>query len=203
MLLSVQTVMLRLAAVDEAERLSITPNPSFLRTPSGGGSIDLHLGRRFAHLVQDNVSSVRLYDGGNDRPSLRSAFFPFDSSLFLHPHDLMLGVTLEWIGMPQDLIGQISGVSSLSRRGLRVASATTIQPGFFGSMLLELSNDGTAPLELKPGMRIAQILFHELDIRDTSGEAAASPHAGQMMPTLGSNRDMILKRLEDAGNAEA
>jgi deoxycytidine triphosphate deaminase len=46
----------------------------------------------------------------------------------------------------------------LGRLGLLVATATTIAPGFHGVVVLELANTGTVPLELVPGMAIAQIV---------------------------------------------
>jgi len=39
------------------------------------------------------------------------------------------------------------------------ATASSIEPGFKGVVTLELSNVGTIPLKLYPGVRIAQLVF--------------------------------------------
>ena len=44
-----------------------------------------------------------------------------------------------------------------------IATATTIHPLFKGVITLELSNNGTIPLELSPGVLIAQIIFHQVE----------------------------------------
>jgi len=63
--------------------------------------------------------------------------------------------------MPGDLEAQVEGRSSWARLGLIIATATTVEPGFKGVITLELSNVGTIPLVLRPGVRIAQLVFHE------------------------------------------
>ena len=42
------------------------------------------------------------------------------------------------------------------------ATAGVIDPGYRGQITLELSNLGTAPVALTPGMRISQVIFTEL-----------------------------------------
>jgi deoxycytidine triphosphate deaminase len=80
-------------------------------------------------------------------------------TFLIHPGDLLLGVTLEFVALPADLMAFVEGKSSLGRLGLLVATATTVAPGFHGVVVLELANTGTVPLELIPGMFIAQLVF--------------------------------------------
>jgi dCTP deaminase len=63
--------------------------------------------------------------------------------------------------MPSDLEAQVEGRSSWARVGLQIATATSVEPGFRGVLTLELSNVGTIPVELYPGVRIAQLFFHK------------------------------------------
>jgi hypothetical protein len=44
---------------------------------------------------------------------------------------------------------------------LAVVSASTVEPGFQGVVTLELSNLGTQPLVLWPGVRIASLVVHK------------------------------------------
>jgi dCTP deaminase len=45
---------------------------------------------------------------------------------------------------------------------LSIATASLIHPGYTGIITLELANLGQIPLGLYPGLRLAQIAFHEL-----------------------------------------
>ena len=52
----------------------------------------------------------------------------------------------------------VEGKSKLGRMGIIIATASQIAPGFHGVVVLELSNTGTVPIELQPGMPIAQLV---------------------------------------------
>lgn len=78
----------------------------------------------------------------------------------MHPHEFLLGCTLETIKMPNNIVGLIKDKSTWARRGLSVFN-TLIDPGFEGQITLELKNQGTELLELPHGIGIAQIMFFE------------------------------------------
>jgi hypothetical protein len=61
----------------------------------------------------------------------------------------------------RDLECQVEGRSSWARLGLIVATATTVEPCYKGVITLELSNNGTMPIKLYPGVKIAQLIFHK------------------------------------------
>jgi len=82
----------------------------------------------------------------------------------LHPGEFALGHTAEIIGCPDDIVGIVNGKSSLGRLGIQVhATAGFIDPGFKGTVVLELSNVANLPILLRPGMKIAQMVFQKLD----------------------------------------
>lgn len=85
-----------------------------------------------------------------------------DGHIVLHPNQFILGSTLEYISLPNDVMGYVLGKSSLGRTGLVIATATHVAPGYIGTITLELSNLGTVPLILYPTMPIAQLVFHRL-----------------------------------------
>jgi dCTP deaminase len=70
-----------------------------------------------------------------------------------------LGVTQEFIALPDDVMAFVEGRSRIGRLGLFVATATQVAPTFHGVIVLELVNAGTVPLELQPGIQIAQLVF--------------------------------------------
>jgi len=81
----------------------------------------------------------------------------------LHPGDFVLGTTHERVEIPDDLIAHVEGRSSLGRLAVVVhATAGLCDPGYRGQITLELSNLGSAPVALTPGMRISQLTFTEL-----------------------------------------
>ena len=105
----------------------------------------------------------------------------------LLPGRFALASTAETIRVPDFLVGRIEGKSTLARRGLVVHStAGFIDPGFGGTLTLELSNVSAWPIELTPGMKIAQISFEYVDgvVDNPYGSAILGSHyQGQRGPT--------------------
>lgn len=127
-------------------------------------SIDLHLGARFRVF---DVHHEAFIDPQKEQPNLtrmvdtRTEFYgsPEHPGMFmLHPGTFVLGETIERVEFPPDLVGRIEGRSSLGRLGLLVHStAGFIDPGFRGTVTLEMSCVAPMPIMLRPGMGIAQI----------------------------------------------
>jgi dCTP deaminase len=109
-----------------------------------------------------------------------------DSDEFiLHPGDFILASTIERVEIPPDLVGTLEGRSSLGRLAVAVHStAGFLDPGFQGQITLELSNLGTSPVALQPGMRIGQIVLTELRTPATRpyGEERGSKYQNQSGP---------------------
>ncbi len=75
----------------------------------------------------------------------------------------MLGQTLEWVELPDDIVARLEGKSSLGRLGLLIHStAGYVDPGWKGNLTLELSNVARLPIALYFGMRIGQISFFRM-----------------------------------------
>ena len=82
----------------------------------------------------------------------------------IHPGEFVLGRTLEWVELPDDVVSRIEGKSSVGRLGLIVhATAGFIDPGFNGTLTLEITNLTRIPIKLYPGLPIAQLSFMALD----------------------------------------
>ena len=94
----------------------------------------------------------------------------------LWPQRFALGRTVERINLPDDMVGRIEGKSSLGRIGLLVhATAGFCDPGFCGTITLELYNLGLKPIILLSGKRICQISFSLLEA------AALTPYGSQSL----------------------
>jgi dCTP deaminase len=80
----------------------------------------------------------------------------------LVPKKLVLGWTIERVELPEHsrIAARVEGKSSLARVGLGIhITAPTIHSGFRYPIRLELINHGHAPIRLRHGMRICQLIF--------------------------------------------
>lgn len=108
------------------------------------------------HLHGDVVRDVGLPTEFRD-PTVTDA-------IFLRPGEFALARTTELVGIPAHLVARVEGKSSWARRGLLVhITAGFIDPGFYGTITLELANLSAHPLELPVGCAIAQLSILELD----------------------------------------
>jgi dCTP deaminase len=145
------------------DRLTVIP---CLKDSVQGASLDVHLGNWFAVARRTHLSCVD--PGAKEdvqqlmRVGMEEFFIQAGKTFLIHPGDLVLGTTLEFVSLPPDLMAFVEGKSRLGRLGLIVATATQVAPGFHGVITLELVNSGTVPLQLRPGMPIAQLVFQRL-----------------------------------------
>nr|UVX53226.1 MAG: dUTPase [Bacteriophage sp.] len=89
----------------------------------------------------------------------------------LQPGQFVLGATVEKISLPDNMMARFDGKSSLGRLGLCThVTAGFIDAGFIGTITVELKNENSFPIMLKPGMKIGQVSFEYLN------SAAAKPY---------------------------
>jgi dCTP deaminase len=173
---------LRRRMADRPERrLVVTPLLSAGQVR--GGSVDVRLGTEFILLRRSARGPIDplLAEGGQGDFQERVRV-PIGQRMILHPNQLVLGATLEFLQVPTDLMAYVIGRSSWGRLGLIVATAIMVQPGFRGSLTLELANLGDTPVYLYPGTRVAQLVFHTLE-GDTRGYTeAAAKYVGPVGP---------------------
>jgi dCTP deaminase len=172
----------------KSDPLIITPQPDIasLRT-SGSASVDLRLGTWFLTLRQSRIGELDISMKGDDvigeNKLTRRYYVPFGKKFVLHPRYFVLGATMEWIRLPKDLGGYVVGKSTWGRRGLVIATAVGVHPGFSGCLTLEITNLGELPVALRPGMQICQLFLHRVD--GDSDALDDSPAVGFRRPTLG------------------
>jgi dCTP deaminase len=174
---------------NERDILVVQPMPNLenLRT-QGAGSIDLRLGTWFLSLRQSRMPCLQP-DSSKEkqrRQYARHHYVQFGKNYYLHPGSFVLGTTLEWVRIPRDLFGYVVGKSTLGRRGLVIATATAVHPGFMGCVSLELANIGEIPIVLKPGMFVCQLCLHDAPYSVEDIPAVdRSQHAGHRRAELG------------------
>ena len=169
------STLVKSALLRRIKRKQLVISPILSGKQIGASSIDLRLGNIFLTVRARGFSDVdpkvfsRSGDSDDDhawelaRRQKHERFeAPFETDFLLHPGMLALVPTLEWIKLPRNLQGVVTARSSWAREGLSIATATLIHPGYKGVITLELANLGQIPIRLYPGLRIAQIAFHEL-----------------------------------------
>lgn len=137
--------------------LSIEPyNPSNVEP----ASVDLRLGNEFTFVSQSyHDAQVNLSSKSTDSLSYHTTL----GTCTIRPGEFVLATTKERVELPDDIVANVLGRSSLGRLGVSVhQTAGYIDPGFEGQITLELSNHGPAPVELEEGLRICQIVFNHV-----------------------------------------
>lgn len=144
----------------EEGRLVVEPleNPDIQIQPAW---IDLRLGNRFRVF---RLTSIPYIDTKSDSEAHTEKFTIEDDKPFIiHPGEFILGGVKEYIKMPPDLMGVVDGRSSLGRVGIVVHSTSaSINPGWEGEFVLEITNIGKMPVAIYPGQRIAKLVLHKL-----------------------------------------
>lgn len=125
-------------------------------------SVDVRLGNEFRVMRNSRLTHIDPFEP--QERLMDTVSVPDGDPFVLHPGEFALGHTAEIIGCPDDIVGIVNGKSSLGRLGIQVhATAGFIDPGFKGTVVLELSNVANLPILLRPGMKIAQMVFQKLD----------------------------------------
>ena len=191
MILKADDIAKKLRAAEaeiEEDPLIITPLPDIESLEeSGSASIDLRLGTWFLTLRRARMKSIDIDPdptiSATPNQYTKSHFVPFGKEFILHPRSFVLGITLEWIRLPRDLAAILTGKSSWGRRGLIIATATGVHPGFTGCLTLEITNLGEIPIVIKPGIEICQLFIHTLT--SASQFADTSAFSMKRKPTFG------------------
>lgn len=150
MILSDQSIRAAMSqAYPVGERLLIDPWPDDIHFQPA--SVELTLAPEIVYLVNLDEQGEPVY--------IRTSFKE-EGTIILPPTSFVLGCTNETVSIPNWLIGQLTGKSSLARRGLSIhATAGFIDPGFSGRITLELKNDSGIPVTLTKHMRIGQLVL--------------------------------------------
>jgi dCTP deaminase len=148
-------------------------------------SVDLRLSSEFVVYQLPHVPCIDPRDPLSlDRYTERIEI-PEGEAFVLQPGEFALGSTIERVKVPNDLVARVEGRSSIGRMAVVVhATAGFIDPGFEGRITLELGNLGRCAVKLYPGMRVSQIVYHQLTspAERPYGPERGSKYQGQGSP---------------------
>ena len=136
-----------------AGTLSVTPFDEEMLQPA---SLDMRLGNQF--LIPQPSAEAYPRFGDN---------VPYETVVMdryvLPPNSFVLARTREVVGLPQDLTAFVEGRSSVGRLGLFIQNAGWVDPGFVGSITLELYNGLSHGIELCADWRVCQLVFVRME----------------------------------------
>ncbi len=166
-----------MALKDYSKKLVITPLLS--HSQIGPASIDIRLGSSIVIPRRTFVSSHDVTDPGQARQVEKRLYdrcrLKYRSEFVLHPNQLILAATLEYVSLPLEVFCQVASRSSWGRLGLVVATASVVQPGFKGCLTLELANLSDSPITLYPGLLVGQLVFYDVKLSTEK----ATPYKGR------------------------
>lgn len=172
-----------LAKIDDNEIQIESPFPQW-REQVHASSMDMRLGH-FFKVYKNNEFEVLDPKKMNHQESTFLYERTKDEPFIIHPGDFVLGVTLEKITLPSDLVARVEGRSSLGRLGIVVHStAGFVDAGFSGTITLEISNLNRIPIALYPEMRVCQLAFETMSSPALVpyGEKKCSKYQNQSLP---------------------
>ena len=148
-------------------------------------SMDLRLGGTFKLYEHSKSAILDPKDPETFASNMRTITVADGDPFIVQPGEFVLGVTQERITVPDDLVVRMEGRSSLGRLGIIVHStAGFVDPGFEGTITLEISNLNRLPVALYPGMRVCQITFEQMTSAAETpyNKKPHSKYQGQMQP---------------------
>ena len=190
--LSAAQIRQRLDSEDE-DRIIVRP---YLPGVLDGAGMDVRLGNQFIVFVRSRTASFDPLRADHEPRSMqRFIQLAWGEKFVLHPNELVLATTLEYLVLPADLTAQVITRSSYGRLGLLSATAVQIHPHFHGCLTLELVNLSTVPLELTPGERVAQLVFAKTSKTSTPNAKYNYPVGPQFSRVRVDSEAEILRRL--------
>jgi len=94
------------------------------------------------------------------------SFRPFKGEKFyLHPgvHNFARAETKQFLGIPNDLLGEITVKEEFRKYGLAIIGGVNyVPPRFMGTVTADITNSGNRPIVLSVGLPIFEARFHLL-----------------------------------------
>lgn len=136
-----------------------------------GASIDCRIGNHFLVTEDHQMDLIDM----NQEIKYREIVA---DSIVIPPKSFILGTTMEYLELPDDMTVFIEGRSSVGRMGLFIENAGWVDPGFKGNLTLELYNANTLPIRIYAGRRLCQLIFAQMD-RKADMPYGSHPYSGK------------------------
>ncbi len=158
-------------SIPDENRILIHPNIKDIQI--GQCSVDLTLSTQFARFRKPFFVNAfsKEFDPKQKgiSKSIQKNWYKYltvteDQGIKIKPNELVIAITKEFVKLPKNMVGFITGRSSFSRMGIEIQLTQDIhQPAHNSQILLQIKNNSPFPIRLYPGMRIAQLAIAFLD----------------------------------------
>lgn len=127
---------------------------SFQRCNSYG--YDITLGREFKRFIDGKKSEIL------DINNIKEEYFEEFKGDYvtIYPNTFVLGISVEYFKIPQNIIGICLGKSSLSRVGI-TSPISPLETGWEGYVTIPIFNFGNMPIKIPANKGISQVVFFE------------------------------------------
>lgn len=117
---------------------------------------DMTLGREFKRFI--GGKKLEVLDINNIKEEYFEEFK--GDYVTIEPHHFVLGISVEYFKIPQNIIGICLGKSSYSRAGI-MCPISPLEPGWSGFVTMAISNFGNMPIKIPANKGISQVVFFE------------------------------------------
>ena len=90
-----------------------------------------------------------------------------DDHILIPPNSYVLGRSVEYFKMPDNILGIVLGKSTYARSGI-IVNVTPLEPGWEGYVTIEIGNATPLPAKVYAHEGIAQVVFFEGEAPDVS-----------------------------------
>lgn len=156
----------KMPLVNKKEIIQLMSSNDLVITPTleenqiGESTIDLRLGNIFRASKQIRESYMGI-ENKQIGKFFNTTYRDFGQDFILYPNQLVLASTFEFIKLPKNIMSHVYTRSSINRLGIKIASI--VQPGYAGTLTLELINLGQTAIKVKSGMRIVQLVLFDVN----------------------------------------
>lgn len=185
----------KLLLIKEDPEKALVISPILDPTQFNPSSIDLRLGMEFKVSIPTRAPLIGTVSDPLEN-FFQDTYRNFGEEFILHPNQLVLVNTFEYIKLPSNLMGMLTARSSLNRLGINISAI--IHPGYAGTLTLQLENNGINAISLICGMRLVQLTLFTTENNEMSYLTNSyAKYVGNTSPVLSQiNQDQDLHVLK-------
>ena len=125
--------------------------------------VDLRVGTSYAKIAKKNdVVDLSEISDEDVEQYFQVVNVSLNGCVTIAPNEFVLISTLEYIKLPNNIIGICNLRSTFARWGLMLATSLIVSPGFTGNLVLEIVNFSNNFIKLRPGLKIISLKLFEV-----------------------------------------
>lgn len=152
----------------------------------GPSSLDIHMNNHAKVMSAGTDYNRKIYVDKKEETEKLFAEIEGWDDITIYPKEFYILSSIEKVKLSPNISAFVCGRSSLARIGLNIHMAGFIDPGFEGTITLEVTNFTNYPIVIPRDTRIGQIVFMRTgrSCEVPYGKKTDSKYQGQVGPTL-------------------